>query len=84
MSPFHPVVTFSPMRLGKAGKNPVLIFSFALPASSRISLLESLIPSSPALYNQAIMLFSTDEEFYKQVHRVCCAIEKIVDVAQSP
>jgi hypothetical protein len=47
-------------------------------------LLEYLIPSSPALYNQAIMLFSTDEEFYKQVHRVCCAIEKIVEVAQTP
>ncbi len=35
-----------------------------------------------ALYNRAIMLFSTDEEFYKQVHRVCCAIVKVVDVAQ--
>lgn len=35
-----------------------------------------------ALYNRAIMLFSTDEELYKQVHRVCCTIEKVVDVAE--
>ncbi len=35
------------------------------------------------LYNRAIILFSTDEEFYKQVHRVCCAIDKVVDAAQN-
>jgi len=35
-----------------------------------------------ALYNRAIMLFSTDEEFYKQIHRVCCTIENVVDAAQ--
>jgi len=35
------------------------------------------------LYNRAIMLFSTDEEFYKQVHRVCCAIDKVVDATQN-
>lgn len=39
--------------------------------------------TSIALYNRAIMLFSTDEELYKQIHRVCCAIEEVVDVAQS-
>ena len=36
-----------------------------------------------ALYNRAIMLFTTDEEFYQQVHRVCCAIDKVVDTAQN-
>ncbi len=36
-----------------------------------------------ALYNRAIMLFTTTEEFYKQVHRVCCAIDKVVDAAQN-
>jgi len=36
-----------------------------------------------ALYNRAIMLFTTDEEFYKQVHRVCCAIDKVVDATQN-
>ncbi|MCZ6563204.1 MAG: hypothetical protein O6948_09855 [Deltaproteobacteria bacterium] len=36
-----------------------------------------------ALYNRAIMLFTTDDEFYKQVHRVCCAIDKVVDATQN-
>lgn len=35
-----------------------------------------------ALYNRAIMLFSTDEEFYEQVHRVCCTIENVVGPRQ--
>ncbi|MBI2998034.1 MAG: hypothetical protein HYY46_06200 [Deltaproteobacteria bacterium] len=36
-----------------------------------------------ALYNRAIMLFTTEEEFYKQIHRVCCAIEKVAAAAQT-
>ena len=28
------------------------------------------------VYNRAIMLLYTKDEFYKQVHRVCCVIEK--------
>ncbi len=35
------------------------------------------------LYNRAIMLFTTEEELYKQVHCVCCAIDKVVDAAQN-
>jgi hypothetical protein len=31
-----------------------------------------------ALYNRGIMLLSTDEEFYKRVHRVCGTIETAV------
>ena len=27
------------------------------------------------LYNRAILLFKTDDDFYKQVHRVCCMID---------
>lgn len=34
-------------------------------------------PTRITLYNRAIMLFNTNEEFYVQVHRVCCAIDNI-------
>ncbi len=34
------------------------------------------------VYNRAIMLFTTDKKIYKQVHRVCCGIDKVVDAAQ--
>ncbi len=37
-----------------------------------------------ALHNRAIMLFTTDEQIYRQVHRVCCLIEDVVDAAQHP
>ena len=33
-------------------------------------------PTRITLYNRAIMLFTTNEKFYVQVHRVCCAIDK--------
>ncbi len=33
-------------------------------------------PTRFTLYNRAIMLFHTNEEFYVQVHRVCCAIDQ--------
>jgi hypothetical protein len=32
-----------------------------------------------ALYNRGIMLLTTDEEFYKRVHRVCGTIEEAVN-----
>jgi hypothetical protein len=28
------------------------------------------------VYNRAIMLFATNDEYYVQIHRVCCAIDK--------
>lgn len=34
-------------------------------------------PTRITLYNRAIMLFSTNEEFYARIHRVCCAIDKV-------
>lgn len=33
-------------------------------------------PTRITLYNRAIMLFTTNDEFYIQLHRVCCAIDK--------
>jgi len=33
--------------------------------------------TSIRLYNRAIMLFATDEEYYRQVHRVCGMIDKL-------
>lgn len=29
------------------------------------------------LYNRAIMLFHTDDEIYRRIHRVCCKIENL-------
>ncbi len=33
-------------------------------------------PTKITLYNRAIMLFATNNKFYVQMHRVCCAIDK--------
>jgi hypothetical protein len=33
-------------------------------------------PTKITLYNRAIMLFATNDEFYVQMHRVCCAVDK--------
>ena len=29
------------------------------------------------IYNRAIMLFSSDDEIYRQIHRVCCTIDRV-------
>ena len=34
------------------------------------------------LYNRAIMLFRSNDEIYKQIHRVCCTIERVTGPAQ--
>lgn len=34
------------------------------------------------LYNRAIMLFRSNDEIYKQIHRVCCTIERTTGPAQ--